>query len=121
MSDPDALVDRYIAMWNETDPARRRALVAETWTETARYLDPALSGEGRDGIAAMVAQVQERFPGHRFRRTGPVDGHHDRIRFAWALGPDGGPDVVSGTDFAVLAGDRLDAVTGFFDQAPHAA
>ena len=27
------LVDRYIAMWNETDGGRRRALIARVWTE----------------------------------------------------------------------------------------
>jgi hypothetical protein len=29
------LIDRYIAMWNETDAERRRTLIAETWTENA--------------------------------------------------------------------------------------
>src|SRR5436305_7129950 len=27
MSDPTELIDRYIAMWNETDPDRRRTLI----------------------------------------------------------------------------------------------
>ena len=119
MSDPTELVDRYIAMWNETDPGRRRELIARTWTETARYVDPVMAGEGRDGIDAMVAAVQQRFPGHHFRRTSTVDGHHDRLRFAWELAPEDGPAVVGGTDFATVAGDRLETVTGFFDT--HAA
>src|SRR4029077_2392934 len=75
------LVDRYIATWNETDGGRRRDLIAQTWAEGASYLDPMLQGEGRDGINAMIVGVQERFPGHRFRRTGDVDSHHDRVRF----------------------------------------
>lgn len=29
------LVDRYIAAWNETEPGRRRDLIAATWTESA--------------------------------------------------------------------------------------
>ena len=29
----DDAVAHYIAAWNETDAARRRALVAQTWTE----------------------------------------------------------------------------------------
>jgi hypothetical protein len=122
MSNLTDLVDRYIAMWNETDAERRRALIAQTWTIRARYVDPALKGDGRAGIDAMVQSVQERFPDHRFRRTGPVDTHHDRVRFAWELAPEAGPAVVTGTDFAVIAAvDRLDEVTGFFDQAPAAA
>ena len=109
------LIDRYIGMWNETDPERRRALIAEVWTEDARYVDPVLQAEGRAGIDAMVCGVHERFPGHRFRRTGDPDVHHDRVRFNWELAPEAGPAVVNGVDFAVLADRRLQTVTGFFD------
>jgi hypothetical protein len=110
------LIDRYIAMWNETNVERRRALIAQTWTEDARCVDPVLQGEGRAGIDAIVRGVHERFPGHRFRRTSDPDSHHDRVRFTWELAPDGGPAVVKGIDFAVVAADqRLQAVTGFFD------
>jgi hypothetical protein len=111
------LIDRYIATWNETDGGRRRDLIAATWTDGGSYLDPLLQGEGRDGIDAMIVGVQERFPGHRFRRTGEVESHHDRVRFTWALAPEQGEPVVSGTDFGVVTLDnRLKAITGFFDQ-----
>jgi hypothetical protein len=116
------LIDRYIAMWNETDAGRRRALIAQTWTEDARYIDPILQAEGQASIDAMVCGVHERFPGHRFRRTSEPDAHHDRVRFAWELAPEDGPAVVKGVDFAVLAaGQRLQTVTGFFDQVASAA
>lgn len=122
MSDPTALADRYIAAWNETDAGRRQALVAAAWTEDAQYRDPKLAGDGQAGIHAMIGQVHATFPGHRFHRTGPVDAHGDRLRFAWALAPEGGPPLVCGTDFAVVAADgRLASVTGFFDAAPAAA
>lgn len=121
MTDLTDLADRYIAIWNETDAAARRGLIANTWTEGALYVDPLMRGEGRDGIDAMVAAVQQRFPGHRFRRTGPVDAHNDRVRFGWALAPEGGPDLVAGVDFGVVAGGRLAAITGFLDQVPQAA
>lgn len=118
MSTLTDLIDRYIAMWNETDDGRRRALIARTWTEGASYLDPVMQGEGPSGIDAMVRGVQERFPGHRFRRTSEVDAHHDRVRFCWELGPEAGPALVKGTDVGVVAAGRLQAITGFFDQAP---
>ena len=82
MTDPDPTIDRYIATWNETNPERRRDLIAQTWTEDASYLDPLMGAEGRDGIDAMIAGVQAQFPGYRFRRTGAVDAHHDRVRCA---------------------------------------
>src|SRR5689334_20972989 len=119
MSNLVDLIDRYIAAWNETDGERRRDLIARTWTEDASYADPVMQGDGRTGIDAMVRGVQERFPGHRFRRTSDVDAVRDRVRFSWELAPDGGAPVVGGTDFAIVAADgRLQTVTGFFDQAP---
>jgi hypothetical protein len=116
MTDHDALVDRYIAAWNELDPTRRRELIARTWTEEASYLDPKLSAQGHAALEAMLQGVQGMFPGHRFRRLGAAEAHHDRLRFRWALEAAGGRRVVEGTDIAVLAPDgRMASVTGFFD------
>ena len=116
------LIDRYIAMWNETDAARRAALIASVWTEAPQYLDPKLEAEGRPAIDAMVAGVHQQIPGHRFRRTSAVDRHHDRVRFSWELAPDGGPPLVAGIDVGVVAaGERLQSITGFFDPAPAGA
>jgi hypothetical protein len=122
MTDPTDLIDRYIAIWNETDGERRRTLIARTWTEGARYVDPLIRGDGPSGIDAMVAGVQARFPGHRFRRTTPVDAHNGHVRFGWHLAPDGGPALAAGVDFGVIAGDgRLETITGFLDHAPRPA
>ena len=87
MPEVHEVVDRYIATWNETDPARRRELIERTWTEDGQYLDPLIAGEGQEGIDAMIEAVQARFPGYRFRRTSEIDAHHDRVRFSWELGP----------------------------------
>src|SRR5271168_882602 len=103
-SDLDDLIERYFAMWNETNAERRRDLIARTWTEKASYLDPLMQGDGRDGIDAMVQAVQDRFPGHKFHLTSPVDSHHDNARFSWELASEAGAPVVRGIDFAVIAG-----------------
>ena len=111
------VVDGYIAMWNETEPARRREIAEDVFTEDAGYLDPVMAGDGHDGIDAMVAAAQQQFPGHRFELTEGPDAHHDRVRFAWRLVGDSGP-VAAGVDFALVGDDgRLRAVTGFLEPA----
>ncbi len=116
------LIDRYIDGWNETDGARRRELIARTWTETATYRDPLMQGEGHSGIDAMIEQVQQRFPAHRFRRTSAIDVLHDHVRFSWELAADGAPALASGTDFGVVSsGQRLQSMVGFLDNLPAAA
>jgi hypothetical protein len=110
------VIDRYFAMWNETDAERRRELIAQAWAEDGSYVDPVMDGAGHAGLDAMVAGVQERFAGHRFQLTGPIDEVQNRLRFTWELAAAGSPPVVKGTDFGVLAPDgRLQAITGFFD------
>ena len=115
------LVERYIAIWNETDAERRRDLIAQTWTEDSTYVDPLMRGEGRTGINDMIEGVQTQFPGLKFRRTTDVDAHNDRIRFAWELGPEGGPALAGGVDFGVVIDNQLQAITGFIDFAPNPA
>lgn len=115
----DELIERYIACWNEGDATRRRALIAGTFTESVTYCDPMLQGEGYAGIDALIAAAQQQFPGLRFSRRGGVDAHHDRLRFAWDLGPEGAAPIAGGTDMAVVTADgRLAAVTGFIDYVP---
>ena len=117
MTDITTVVHNYIAMWNETTPEDRRAIIADTFADDATYLDPIMSGQGRDGIDAMVAAAQTQFPGARFELTSAPDAHHDRVRFAWRMvTADGGAQVAAGVDFATVADDgRLRAVTGFLE------
>jgi SnoaL-like domain len=110
--------DGYLSMWNETDAARRQATIDRIWTEDCRYLDPVLQATGREALDGMVAGVHQQFPGHRFRRTSGIDGHHDRLRFSWELvGPDG-TVAVGGVDVAEVDAGRLKSVTGFFGPMP---
>lgn len=122
MEQTNEVVERYLAVWNETDPIRRRALIAQTWTEAASYLDPLMQGNGHAEIDAMVQAAQAQFTGYRFRPIGGIDSHHNHIRFSWELAPEGGAVVVAGTDFGVVAADgRLQSVIGFLDQVPMGA
>lgn len=117
--DTTTIVDGYLAIWNETDTDRRRALIAQTWAEDGRYTDPVFASAGHDEIDAMVGAFHGQFPGLRFVRIGEIEAHHDRIRFTWDLLDAGGARQAAGTDVAVVSADgRLLDVTGFFDLAP---
>ena len=122
MSDVSTMVDTYLAMWNETDAARRSEIIAHAWTRDGRYVDPLLEAEGYAALSDMVTGVQARFPGHHFRRISGVDIHHDQLRFAWELAAPDGAVVVAGIDVGALAPDgRLRRITGFFGNLPEAA
>jgi len=120
MTDPKQIAERYIALWNETDPAVRRTRLAEDWAGNATYVDPMARVRGAAEIDALIGGVQERFPNFSFKLIGKPNGHGENIRFSWSLGPGDFVDApIEGTDFAVIDGDgRIAAVTGFLDRVP---
>jgi len=118
MRTPIEIARDYIALWNETDAATRRALLATTWTDGATYADPMMKGAGHGEIDALIAGVQERFPDFQFSLHGNPDGYDEMVRFSWALGPESGEPVVKGTDIVRCREGRIASVTGFLDQMP---
>ena len=116
------LADRYLSAWNATDPAVRRTVIDDLFTDDVRYTDPLGSAEGRDALDATISAVQQRFPMFAFRLAGPADAHHDQLRFSWELGPGGQDAPIAGFDVAVVDGDgRIRMVLGFLDRVPSAA
>jgi hypothetical protein len=113
------LIDRYLATWNETDPARRRALLAETFAPGCRLVDPLVDVRGLDAVDATIASVQGQFPGVPLHPVGAADAHHDVVRFRWGLGQPGEEPIVIGFDVLTLDGQgRVTSVIGFLDRVP---
>lgn len=113
------VITRYLACWNETDPAARRKLIDEVWAGDAEYIDPMAEARGRAAIDATIGAVQGQFPGLVFTLAGPVDAHHRQARFSWGLGPEGAEPLVVGFDVAVTDDqDKITTVLGFLDKVP---
>lgn len=115
---PNAVAERYLALWNEADDTRRRDLLTHSWAPDATYVDPLMDGATHEGIAAMIEAARGQFPGHGFTLRGTPDGHGPYVRFAWTLAPDGGAPIAEGTDVVRLdAAGRIAEVVGFLDGA----
>jgi SnoaL-like domain len=121
MTDIHTIASRYIELWNERTPGRRREMLAANWADDAKYVDPLMSGDGHDGVDALIAGVQQRFPDFRFHLIGQPNGFGEHMRFSWGLGPEGADSPIKGTDFAVVKDGRIRSITGFLDQVPQGA
>ena len=118
MSQAITVAERYIAAWNEKDPAARRDALSAQWARSAVYRDPIAHAEGLDAIDSMIAGVQTRFPAFRFALKHPATGYGDIVRLAWSLGPKLGEAPIEGSDVVVLAEGKIKEVIGFLDKVP---
>jgi hypothetical protein len=120
------LADRYVALWNEPDPDRRRELIEGLWTEDGSHiLQPpqemreiaagpglglvaTLEARGYAELEARAATAYEQWVGSgtmTFRRRDDVEQLGDVVKFHWeGVSPDGEVTGV-GLDFLVLGPD----------------
>ncbi|NGN42445.1 nuclear transport factor 2 family protein [Mesorhizobium sp. CGMCC 1.15528] len=115
-SDITDLIDRYCAVWNEPDPARREALLKSVWADGATYTDPRADTAGAGELLAHIAKIQAGRPGATIVRTSAIDHHHGIARFGWCLIEADGTPLPEGIDIAFLSPDgrRIERIIGFF-------
>jgi hypothetical protein len=126
MPTPTDLAERYVALWNEPDPERRRATVRAVWTEDGSqvlrppeeirvqaaalgFVDSVLEARGHAALEQRVAIAYEQFvaPGEAcFRLRGTPVQLGDVLKFEWEYAPlDGNAASSGGTEFVLLAPD----------------
>ena len=120
------LVDRYFALWNESDPERRRELIEGLWaqdgeqilqaTDEARRIaagpgvgtSAVFEVRGHAELEARVASAYEHWIaglGWSFRSRDDVDRVHDVIKFHWEAVDADGEVTGVGLNFLVLTAD----------------
>ena len=111
MTNPNELADRYVAIWNEPDPERRRAAVKELWSEggvqvlnppqevresaATLAMSPIFESRGHRELEARVTRAFEQFgEKYEFRRSGEAGRLQDVLTFRWEaiLRDSGEPD-----------------------------
>ncbi|HUP75429.1 MAG TPA: nuclear transport factor 2 family protein [Acidimicrobiales bacterium] len=114
----DEIVAAYGAAWNETDQARRAALLEQSWADGGVYNDPTATVDGRAALVDHIGGFHAAMPGHTIDLVSAVDSYNDVFRFAWVMRK--GEDVaVEGIDFGELAADgRIQRIVGFFGPFP---
>jgi hypothetical protein len=116
MNDPQELVDRYVAIWNESDAGRRSQAVAELWSddavhilqppeevrEAAANLDMAATFHvrGHAQLEARVRRAHEQFvagAGNTFRAKDDGASVGATVKFRWEMVTDGGEVAGAGS------------------------
>jgi uncharacterized protein YndB with AHSA1/START domain len=108
-----ALLDRYLALWAEPDPAARRAGLAAVVTDDVGFRDAFGCTSGRDDLLDHIAAVQTHMPGVRMIRTGDVRQCQGTAVVDWVAQTADGQARGSGTNVFDLGPDgRIAGVVG---------
>lgn len=103
------LADRYAAVWNETDPERRRRQIAELWTPTGEHYVDVREARGYDALEKRITGSHEknvRDNGHRFRAAKDARRLQDVVTFHWEMLPAEGETVLArGLEFLIVGDD----------------
>jgi hypothetical protein len=102
------LLERMIqGVFNEADPDRRAAVIAEVFTEDVVFTDAERTVTGRAALGDTVTGLLAQGPGLVFTPAGPYRGVGDLGMRAWRLGPPGGEPVLGGLDVAQVTAGRI--------------
>ena len=114
MDTPSRLAERYVALWNQTDAALRRAEIEQLWVPGGEHFVRTLQARGYEELERRVTGSHEknvRDGGYLFRVAGAVQALQDTLMFHWDMVPAGTTRVAAlGLQFLKLAPDGRIAV-----------
>jgi hypothetical protein len=110
------LLKRNISeVFDEHDACRRRAAIADLFTEDCVFTGPAGRHVGYAALDRAVVALQGRFQGFRFSALGTPQIVQDAGRIAWAYGPPEDASRITGLDMIVTQGAKIAALYTFLD------
>src|SRR5580704_13069198 len=103
-------------VFGENDPARRRAAIAELYTEDCVFYEPKGVYRGRDEIDRVAGAIKATHPDFQYQPIAPPEELGNTGRVQWISGRSGEPPAYAGTDFIVAREGRIAALYLFFDK-----
>jgi hypothetical protein len=103
-------------VFNERDPDRRTAAIAEVYSADPVFYEQDNVVEGREALHARVQALLDGAPEFAFSAEGEATENHSMGRQTWHLGPPGASPVVTGTDIAITGDGRIQALYTFIEQ-----
>ena len=107
MIDAQDLSDRYVAVWNESDPECRRRQIAALWAPDGQHYTDVREARGYDALEQRIVgsyNKNVRDGGHRFRARQDARALRDIVTFHWEMLAAANDQVVA-WGFAVLRVD----------------
>ena len=105
-------------VFGENDPARRRAVVDEIFTENCVFYQPQGIHRGRDEIDRVAGAIRATHPDFQYQPIAEPEELGNAGRVKWVAGRPGEAPAYAGTDFIIAHDGRIAAIYLFFDKLP---
>lgn len=106
MIEVNKFVEKYVAVWNESDESTRRKVIAELWTRDGNHFAEGIEARGYDEIEKRIASAHDEFVrkgGYIFVRANLSKALQNAVVYSWDMLPSQGGEVVaSGIVFLIL-------------------
>lgn len=119
--DYDALLRANLErIFNERDPARRDAAIADLYVVDPVMYEPDAIVAGRQAISDVAGKLLDNFgPDFAFVPEGKGLGHHGMATLRWHAGTPGNPATVIGADTAEIIEGRIARLWVLLDLSPN--
>jgi len=105
-------------VFGENDRARRRAAIAEIFTEDCVFYEARGVYRGRDEIDRVAGAIRATHPDFRYQPIAAPEELGNGGRVQWVSGRSGEAPAYAGTDFIIARDGRIAALYLFFDKLP---
>jgi len=113
------LVRNLQDIFGENDPARRRAVIDELYTEDVVFYDPSKGVyRGRDEIDRIAGTLRATHPDFQYQPIAEPEVLGNAGRVPWVSGRPGELPSYAGTDFIIARDSRIAEIYLFFDKQP---
>jgi hypothetical protein len=106
MSEAEALADRYVAVWNDPDPALRRKTIYSLWAPEGVHYMGTREAHGYDALEERIKGSHEknvRDGGYLFRRVKTAQSLKNVVTFNWEMfSVKSGEIAAEGSGFLIL-------------------
>jgi len=105
-------------VFGEADAARRRAAIAELYTEDCVLYTPPGILVGHDALDRFAGDLRATHPHYVYTAHGAPQALYNSGRLAWGSGPQGEAPAYTGVDFIIARDDKIAALYVYLDTPP---
>ena len=105
-------------VFGEGDAERRRAAIAELYTEDCVLYVPPGTFVGHEALDKFAGDLRATHPHFAYTPQGKPQSLHNAGRLAWGSGPRGGAPDYTGEDVIIVRDGKIAALYVFLDSMP---